>query len=331
MSQVEHNQHNAIGSDEDHSGLKPAVYTVQLLGFNERERTLFGSIFALSKHRAIRYVEFNPDTHPHADYFIVDSEDEGAVESFFMIDPASCGGGLFVGAPNIDALRNYPVIARPIRWAEVILRIDALPRPSVSAASARFMAMEADPIDQKSNSQRQSTSHHLPPNSRLVPMGGTAATLTKAEDDLELSQISDWYDRSKITDFRTEPGVLVVDGDIASRRYMAAKLMDLNYRVDYAESAEQALQLLSNKRYNAIFIDPSTSNVDGYDLARSIKLRSDRRRIAIIFACDKPSAFERVRANVAGADAFLAKPFDQSKLTGALDKFLPNWKIKHIS
>ncbi|WP_085315920.1 response regulator [Derxia lacustris] len=317
MNDVTHGLPSQLRSVARQGDSHSAAYTVQLLGFNDRERTLFGSIFALSKHREIRYVEFNPDVHPHADYFIVDSEDAEAVESFFMIDPGSCGGGIFVGTPAVEALRGYPVIHRPIRWAEVMLHIDALPRPAVSAESARLMAVGLLPASAAAN--------RIGPSTR-VETGN--ATIARAEDDLELSQIPDWYDRSKITEFRTEPAVLVVDGDLASRRYMAAKLMDLNYRVDYAQSADQAMQLLAGSRYNAVFIDPAMPGIDGYDLARKIKGRDDRRRVAVIFATDKPSAIERVRASIAGADVFLAKPFDQSKLVATLDKFLPNWRIK---
>ena len=318
MNDVDHGLPSKLSSAALASDQRAAAYTVQLLGFNDKERTLFGSIFALSKHRSIRYVEFNPDLHPHADYFVVDSEDESAVESFFMIDPASCGGGIFVGAPRVDALRSYPVIDRPIRWAEVMLRIDELPRPAVSAESASLMAAGLIPFPLQS--------HNLGgPATRSEVFG---ATLARAEDELELSQINDWYDRSRITDFGTEPAVLVVDGDMASRRYMAAKLMDLNYRVDYAQSADEALVSLGKSRYNALFIDPRMPNVDGFELARRVKVRDDRRRIAIIFAADKPSAIERVRASMAGADIFLAKPFEQVKLVAALDKFLPNWRVK---
>jgi twitching motility two-component system response regulator PilG len=121
---------------------------------------------------------------------------------------------------------------------------------------------------------------------------------------------------------------MVVDPDIAARRYMAAKFIDLKYRVDYAESGEQALEMIKDHRYNAIFVETNLPGIDGYEMCRILKARPDRRRIALVFVSARSSTFDRVKGAMAGCDAYLAKPIDQDKLVSTLDKFLPHWRLQ---
>lgn len=331
------------------------IYTVSLLGFSHREHTLFGSVFSLSRSRPLRYLEFDAAAHPHADFYIVDADDAEAMQTFQQIDPQSFGGALFVGSRI--AMADVPVVPRPIRWAEVLMRLDELPRPAHSAQLAALVAAGLVELEQVPNDEVTpedvvvaDASHTLPhttlttptitaptlttptlttPSMPLDPQPGTATVIrTRAENDLELSSIANWYDRDEVITFRTDPAVLVIDPDIAARRYMAAKFIDLKYRVDYAESGEQALEMINTHRYNAVFLETALPGADGYDICKSIKGRSDRRRIAVVFVSSKSATFDRVKGAMAGCDAFLAKPIDQEKLVSTLDKFLPNWRLQ---
>lgn len=293
-----------------------ATYTVQLLGFSTREQTLFASVFKLSIGRPMHYVQFDAVMHPHADFFIVDAQDPAAIEQFIVIDPESYGGALFIGAAPFNS--DHPVISRPIRWAEVLLRLDELPRP---AHPAQVAALVATGIVQPSQVSVGSTT---PPAAETAAPG----LAPDAENDLEISTIQDWYDRDNVVTFQTDPAVLVVDGDIAARRYMAAKFIDLKYRVDFAESGEQALEFARVNRYNAIFIETMLPGIDGYEVCKALKARADRRRVAIVFVTARVSTLDRVKGAMAGCDAYLTKPIDQEKLVAVLDKFLPNWRLQ---
>ncbi|HEU4622700.1 MAG TPA: response regulator [Burkholderiaceae bacterium] len=297
------------------------IYTVQLLGFTPKERTLFTSVFKLSSSRAMRYVEFDPATHPHADFYVVDAQDPSALEAFVVIDTDSYGGALMVGqAPNCDE----PAITRPIRWAEVLMRLDELPRPAHPAQVAALIAagyVLAAEVPSAGAAPVQ------PPTPVPVP-SPQPPVVARAENELEISQLDNWYDREKVVTFQTDAAVLVVEPDIAARRYMAAKFIDLKYRVDFAESGEQAMELIRTHRYNAIFLETALPGVDGFEVCRAVKGRPDRRRIAVIFVTHRNSTVERVKGAMAGCDAYLTKPIDQEKLVSTLDKFLPNWRLQ---
>ncbi len=339
------------------------IFTVQLLGFSDREHTLFGSVFNLSRSRPMRYVEFDAQAHPHADFYIVDTNVKEALDNFVAINSQTYGGALFVGETALST--DHPFIKRPIRWAEVLLRLDELPRPAHPAQVAALIAAGLVELEQVPSTREgldvivvadtrppqppvvvaepapvtQAPSAPVAPAPPVVaeapavhepaPLPGTETMVrVSAENDLEISTITSWYDRDEVITFRTDPAVLVIDPDIAARRYMAAKFIDLKYRVDYAENGEQALEMINTHRYNAVFLETALPGIDGYDVCKAIKGRPDRRRIAVIFVSNRNSTFDRVKGAMAGCDAFLAKPIDQDKLVATLDKFLPNWRLQ---
>lgn len=329
------------------------IFTVRLLGFSDRERVLFGSVFNLSRGRAMRYVEFDTQAHPHADFYIVDTNIKEALDTFVAIDSQTYGGALFVGDAALST--DHPFAKRPIRWAEVLLRLDELPRPAHPAQVAALIAAGLVELEQVPSTREgldsivvANTKPPQPPAPAPAPTPAPQADLTpqtspegpasqpgtetvvrvSAENDLEISTITSWYDRDEVITFRTDPAVLVIDPDIAARRYMAAKFIDLKYRVDYAENGEQALEMINTHRYNAVFLETALPGIDGYDVCKAIKGRPDRRRIAVIFVSNRNSTFDRVKGAMAGCDAFLAKPIDQEKLVSTLDKFLPNWRLQ---
>jgi twitching motility two-component system response regulator PilG len=98
--------------------------------------------------------------------------------------------------------------------------------------------------------------------------------------------------------------------------------------VDYAESGEQALEMLREHRYNAMFMEISLPGMDGFEVCKLVKTKADRRRIAVVIVTSRTSTFDRVKGAMAGCDAYLTKPIDQDKLVFTLDKFLPNWRLQ---
>jgi twitching motility two-component system response regulator PilG len=299
------------------------------MGFSDRERTLFSSVFNLSRSRALRYIEFNPEQHPHADFFVIDTNDRSALDVFVKINPASYGGALFVGD---EASRSgVSLIKRPIRWAELLLKLDELPRPMHPAQVAALVA--AGLVQPEHNFGEAAAQTEVPLQTGVLlptlPAALVANTVVRRqENDVELASLNNWYDREHVTTFKTEAAVMVVDPDIAARRYMAAKFIDLKYRVDYAESGEQALEMLREHRYNAVFMEITLPGMDGFEVCKLVKTKADRRRIAVVIVTSRTSTFDRVKGAMAGCDAYLTKPIDQDKLVFTLDKFLPNWRLQ---
>jgi two-component system cell cycle response regulator len=305
------------------------IYTVQVLGFSSKERTLFASMFHLSKIRAMRYVEFDKALHPYPDFYIISTDSPAAIEQFSRLDRNRYG--------------------KPIKWAEVLMRLDELPRPKLSAQIHELLEAgiigENDLIIQRPaaavNTASPSARQAAPDRSGwsetvpIEPKSDTEAgphTLmlqhqANAENNLELESVNRWYETQNVKTLTTPAFILVVDEDIATRRYMAAKFLELSYRVDFAESGEQALELFRINRYNAVFMDVYLPGIDGYEVCKHIKARAERRKTAVIFVTSKHSTFDRVKGAMAGCDAYLTKPLKQGRLVEVLDKFIPHWRM----
>lgn len=117
--------------------------------------------------------------------------------------------------------------------------------------------------------------------------------------------------------------VLVVDDSLPVRVFMKSKLEPMGLRVDYADSGEAALMMTDGKVYNAIFLDVIMGGMDGYQVCKQIKSRKEHRNTTrVVMLTSKGSPFDKVRGAMAGCDAYLTKPVDETKLTGVIRKFL---------
>lgn len=117
--------------------------------------------------------------------------------------------------------------------------------------------------------------------------------------------------------------VLVVDDSLPVRVFMKSKLEPVGLRVDYADSGEAALMMTDRKVYNAIFLDVIMGGMDGYQVCKQIKSKREHRNTTrVVMLTSKGSPFDKVRGAMAGCDAYLTKPVDESKLRGIISKFL---------
>lgn len=148
--------------------------------------------------------------------------------------------------------------------------------------------------------------------------------LLKALDDAILTPVEKPLARPVATP--VEPvtnSVLVVDDSLPVRIFMKSKLEPVGLRVDYADSGEAALMMTDRKTYNAIFLDVIMGGMDGYQVCKQIKSRKENRNTTrVVMLTSKGSPFDKVRGAMAGCDAYLTKPVDESKLSGIISKFL---------
>ncbi len=106
--------------------------------------------------------------------------------------------------------------------------------------------------------------------------------------------------------------VLVVDDDVAARLYMRARLMLRGHlQLFEAASGEQAMQYLLTQRFDAVLLDVDMGGQNGYEVCRAIRshvssMKGKQPRIYMITG--RSSTLDKIRAKMAGADAFLSKP-----------------------
>ena len=124
-----------------------------------------------------------------------------------------------------------------------------------------------------------------------------------------------------------EPGeavsrALVVDDSLPIRRQLELELQNFVGEVDLAVDGEQAIKLLSAKRYDIVFLDVVLPGMDGYQICRKIKQAKSTKNTPVIMLTGKTSPFDRVRGKLAGCDTYLTKPVDQVKFNKEVQTYL---------
>jgi twitching motility two-component system response regulator PilG len=117
---------------------------------------------------------------------------------------------------------------------------------------------------------------------------------------------------------------LVVDDSPPMRKQIELELELLGIVGDFAESGEQAYELLAHgTTYDLIFLDVLLPGVDGYKVCKTIKKDKLRKRTPVIMLTGKGSMFDHVRGKLAGCDTYLTKPVARERFQGVVKQYLP--------
>lgn len=110
--------------------------------------------------------------------------------------------------------------------------------------------------------------------------------------------------------------ILVVDDDPDLSMSLVEVLEDEGYEVSCAGNGEEALRALDGEAPSAIVLDLTMPVMDGWAFRE--RQREDPRLASIPTVVISAAYSDARAAEVLGADAFLAKPFEVSRLTETL-------------
>ena len=110
--------------------------------------------------------------------------------------------------------------------------------------------------------------------------------------------------------------LLFAEDDKQLRASVARGLREASYTVDLASTGTQAASLAAANHYDAIVLDILLPGQDGIAVCRAIRERGSRTPILMLTALD--AVEHRIRGLDAGADDYLAKPFDFGELLARL-------------
>ena len=113
--------------------------------------------------------------------------------------------------------------------------------------------------------------------------------------------------------------VLVVDDDEMIRRLVRAVLEADEFEVAEARDGEAALELASRAEPSVVVLDVMTPGLDGVEVCR--RLDHDKVKVVILTARDDPKL--EAEAKLAGADAFMTKPFAPMELLDLVGELMP--------
>ena len=110
--------------------------------------------------------------------------------------------------------------------------------------------------------------------------------------------------------------LLLLEDDSQTARAVAQGLRESGYEVSRAASCGAALELVSNRHFDAAILDLMVPGGSGYDVLRELRRRERDLPVLILTARDAVS--DRVDGLDRGADDYLVKPFAFAELLARL-------------
>lgn len=114
--------------------------------------------------------------------------------------------------------------------------------------------------------------------------------------------------------------VLVVEDDQNLREQLAQHLKSDGFAVDTAQDGEEGLYYGREYVYDAAVVDLGLPKVDGIEVIR--QLRSEQHRFPILVLTARGHWQDKVEGLEAGADDYLAKPFQMEELMARMNALI---------
>lgn len=331
------------------------VCTVETLGFDAAEQKTLAATFALSVRREVVYARWDARYPQPAHLLLVDGDNPQAVEEMLSRKTDRQYPPVVV-ATHLPLRYNCTHVERPIRFLRLFKALDQALEAKLDAdrgnpdtghhAWASTMTMpsqsswEAPPCEvtelprvQAASTPRTGSASQIAvvldlPVKLPVVSGASAAGPTGSGNVVSMVSAVERPARIRAADASSLDNlnadwVLVVDDNLAVRRFMAQKLQQFSINVDYAASGEQAIGLTGTKRYTCVFLDVVMPGMDGYQVCKLIKASRESQATRVVMLTSRDGTFDKIRGKMAGCDAYLTKPIDEEKLMNAIVKFLP--------
>ena len=113
--------------------------------------------------------------------------------------------------------------------------------------------------------------------------------------------------------------ILLVEDDSRLAEMLSEYLSQAGFRITVVALGAAALQQLSDAEYDAIVLDLMLPDMDGLDVCRQVRTRSDT---PVLMLTGRGDAVDRIVGLELGADDYLPKPFQPRELLARLRAIL---------
>jgi signal transduction histidine kinase/DNA-binding response OmpR family regulator len=147
--------------------------------------------------------------------------------------------------------------------------------------------------------------------------------LHRVESDLPLDQrrmLASARQRETAFEGRT---ILVVEDDVRNVFALTRVLEPRGATIEIARNGREALDQLGRSNVDLVLMDLMMPEMDGLSAITAIRKRSEWKRLPIIALTAKAMSDDREQALAAGANDYMAKPFDVDKLVSLCRVWLP--------
>ena len=182
---------------------------------------------------------------------------------------------------------------------------------------------QANPANDSTETIVQSVSSSVIP---FIHKNEQVSSQTQSPIDTQLHQQNDNLPKEPFEDITIEdasvnqPRALVVDDSASVRKQLELELNLFTVNVDYAETAEQAFDLINKHHYDIAFLDVVLPDKDGFHICKHIK-KTSKETIAIMLT-GKAKQNDKIKGSLAGCDAYLVKPVGRETFQNSVNTFL---------
>ena len=116
--------------------------------------------------------------------------------------------------------------------------------------------------------------------------------------------------------------ILLADDSITIQKVVELTFSEADYRVICVSSGGQALQKVAETRPDIILLDVIMPEKNGYEVCEHLKRNPSTRGIPILLLTGTFEPFDKKRADAAGADGHVTKPFESQVLVGKVEELI---------
>jgi two-component system cell cycle response regulator DivK len=116
--------------------------------------------------------------------------------------------------------------------------------------------------------------------------------------------------------------ILVVEDQEDNRRIVRDLLTSVGFELVEATTGEEGVQQAKLHSPDLILMDIQMPVLDGYEATRQIKSMPELQHIPIIVVTSYAMSGDEAKAQSAGADAYVAKPFSPRELLSKIQSLL---------
>jgi DNA-binding response OmpR family regulator len=146
------------------------------------------------------------------------------------------------------------------------------------------------------------------------PKNINASTLRTVASAIDFLAVLFERSSSPETPFPTAE-VLVVDDEAISRRAITYALDKAKLKSMSVEDPLKALDLLSQKKFDLVFLDVDMPNMTGFELCTRLRTLPSYARTPVVFVTGLTDLESRANSTMSGGNDFIAKPFLFIELT----------------
>ncbi|MCG3728435.1 response regulator [Vibrio cincinnatiensis] len=117
--------------------------------------------------------------------------------------------------------------------------------------------------------------------------------------------------------------ILVVDDSAAIRQVVSLALKGAGYQTIEAMDGADALRKIQGVKIHLVISDVNMPNMDGITLLKELKKQPTTKFTPVIMLTTESEAAKKDQGRLAGAKAWVVKPFVPDQMLAAVNKLMP--------